>query len=481
MRFVPAESLTPGMVIGRDIQSNMTRAFLLKKGVVLDNRAITYIRRQGYMGVYVSDAMSAEVELEEVIDQQLFNKGLEAVASANVGSIISVSAEMVAQISSKGDISVDLFDLRSFDDYTFHHSVNVAVYASAVGCRMGISDDELRELTLAALCHDLGKTRIPLEILNKPDRLSDAEFEEMKNHSRYSYEMLRNEPVSSKVRQAVLLHHENENGTGYPMGKFGHELPLFAKIIHAVDVYDALTSRRPYKDPFAPADAINYIMHGSGILFDEDVVYAMNQVIPAYPPGIEVQLSNGEHALVVGHTHLALRPRVKLQSTGEIINLSQEQYADITIVKSDIMPSDYVGDIDMLNEDRGIQRERQELILIVDDDFLIGQKTQEMLKGKYDTRLMRSGLELIQYFDAGNSIPDLIICDYNMPVMDGIRTAERLRLRPGFSVPIIFTETTSNIDMIMKCKKVRAVDFVLKPINPGYLQDRVDLALHYMR
>lgn len=482
MRFVPAASLIPGMMMARDILCNSSNAAMLKKGVLLTEKAISYIQSMGYLGAYISDALSADVELEEAVSSQVIKKGLEAVEFENVGAIIGVATDVVAEMTSNNTVSVDLFDLRSYDDYTFHHSVNVGVFSVAVGRKMGLPEEDLKLLAIAGICHDLGKTKIPDEIINKPGKLTNEEFEVIKSHPRYSFDILRENPeVPSLVKQAVLYHHENENGTGYPMGKEGNEIPIFAKIIHAVDVYDALTSRRTYKDPFAPADAFEYINNGVGNLFNKEVVAAMNEVIPAYPPGIDVELSNGETALVIGHTTNALRPRVKLLSTGAILNLSDKEYEGLKIVKSGIMPSDYVGEIDMLNEDRGTKKVTKELIMIIDDDFLIGKMTQDILKKDYRTVYLNSGMAAINYFAEGNEAPDLIISDVEMPVMNGILTIKSLRKKVDLKTPVIFMTSNSDKETVMKCCAVGAVDFVIKPANPLYLKQRVEIAIRYNR
>lgn len=467
--------------MARDIISSNSDAFMLKKGVSLNEKAIEYIKTQGYMGVYISDLMSADVEPEEVVDQLTIRKGLEAVESENVGAIINVSAEIVAQITAKNDVSIDLFDLRSYDDYTFHHSVNVGVFAVAVGRKMGLNDEELNLLSTAGICHDLGKSKIDIGIINKPGRLTDEEFQEIKNHPRYSFEILSNNPeVPSVVKQAALMHHENENGSGYPLGKEGRDIPLFAKIIHAVDVYDALTCKRAYKDPFAPVDALEYLNSGRGTLFDSKIVDVILKVIPAYPPGMEVSLSNGEVALVVSHTQNALRPKIKL-SSNELINLeTNPDYKDITIVKSGIMPTDYVGDIDMLNEDRQAVREiktKAGTVVIVDDSFIILQSMIEALESNYNIVTFQSGFEAVKYFSNPSNHADLLIMDIEMPIMDGITAVKNLKKKGDFNIPVIFLTTDKSRETLLECAKLSATDIVLKPVKPDYIKTRVGIAL----
>ena len=478
MRFVPVDSLQTGMILGRDITSN-AKSFMLKKGVTLSDSYIKYLQLNGYFGAYISDMTSDEVIYDEVVDTATIEKGIDAVASQNIGAIINVSADMVSQVSSKSDISVDLFDLRSFDDYTFHHSVNVAVYAAAVGKKMNLSLEEMSNLVTAALCHDLGKSRIPENIINKPGKLSDEEFNLIKSHPQFSYDILYGKSeVPSIVRKAVLMHHENENGSGYPKGVSGEQIPLIAKIIHAVDVYDALTSKRPYKDPYAPADAFEYMIGGIGLQFDEKVVNVMMTVIPAYPPGIDVTLSNGEKALVIAHTQNAFRPKVKI-TDGRIVDLNtNEDYKTVKIVSSDIMPQDYVGDIESLNEDRYVHKEQTKKIMIVDDSPLFLQQTKNYLENeKYRFISLSSGIAAKTYVkDKG--APDLLIIDVEMPVLDGVSTVKALR-RMGFdSLPVIFLSSHRDIDTVIRCKEAGASEYIIKPTNKTYLQERVAAVLY---
>ena len=311
MRFIATSMLEPGMLLGRDIVSP-SKSFMLKKGVELTADYISYLSEKGYLGAYIAEPGTLDIEVEGPITLETLSEGIKAVEKADIGGLMSSAKKIVHDITSLNRLSIDLIDLRSFDDYTYRHSINVAIYAVAVAKYMGMSDEDLVHMAEAGICHDLGKQRIPIEIINKPDRLTDEEFAEIKRHPRYSYEMIADKyEIPSIVRQAVLCHHENENGSGYPLGKTGDELSLFAKILHAVDVYDALISRRVYKDPYTPVEAFEYIIGGKGILFNEEVVDAMRMVIPTYPIATDVHLSTGEQAVVVGHTNNPLRPIVR--------------------------------------------------------------------------------------------------------------------------------------------------------------------------
>ena len=478
MRFVAVKSLQPGMVVARDILGP-TPAAILKRGISLTESYIDFLQRKGYIGVYVSDSFSEDVDIQEVVDQQLVHKGLEAVQNRNIGDILGVATGIVADIYEQENISVDLFDLRSYDDYTYHHSVNVGVYCASVGKKLGLSEEELVYLATAAICHDLGKSRVSESIIKKEGKLTDSEYEEIKKHSQYSFDILHEDAsIPPVVLQAVIMHHEDEDGRGYPFGKKGEDIPLFAKIIHVMDVYDALTSKRPYKDPFAPADAIEYINNNKGILFDKKVVEAMNQVVPAYPPGIDVTLSNGEEALVLAHTFHAMRPKIKIMETGKKVDLSIDpEYKDIDIVDSDIMPQDFAEDVERLNEDRNQVVNKKYTVMIVDDERFSRMVTKDALWGKgYRIIEMASGIAAIEYIKENRS-PDLVLMDVQMPGKDGIKTTEQIR-KLDEDLPVIFLTASADADTVMRCKSVEAIDYVLKPYEPSYLQKRVNHAFY---
>lgn len=205
MRFVQIDVLQPGMVVGRDIY-NITQSSMLRRGVTLTEKYIEYLKEKGYIGAYISDVFSEDIDIEETIEQSTFQAGAVAVKENNVDAIAGVAVDIVSQMSQASRISVDLLDLRAYDDYTYHHSVNVAVYAVAVGKRMGLSDEKLTLLAQAGVCHDLGKSRIPEEILNKPSRLTDEEYRVIKEHPKYSYDILsQNNDVPAIVKQAVFF------------------------------------------------------------------------------------------------------------------------------------------------------------------------------------------------------------------------------------------------------------------------------------
>ena len=142
--------------------------------------------------------------------------------------------------------------MRDVDDLTYVHSMNVALIASVIGKWMGYNQEKIKVLTLAGLMHDIGKLLIPEKILNKPGNLTDNEYEIMKKHVNLGYEQVKNKFMPMSVKEAILLHHEKCDGTGYPFGLKSDKIPETAKIIAIADVYDAMTSSRIYRAPICP-------------------------------------------------------------------------------------------------------------------------------------------------------------------------------------------------------------------------------------
>ncbi len=211
---------------------------------------------------------------------------------------------------------VNMIDLKVFDDYTYSHSVNVAVLSIIIGVTMGLGRKELTKLGLGALLHDIGKVFIDKDIVNKPGKLTDEEFSSMKMHSKLGYDYVRDRfqlPVKSYV--AVLDHHERYDGSGYPNSKKGDEISDFGKMIALADVYDALTSERPYRKALPPSEAMEYIMGNSQVHFDPELVKVFSRKVAPYPVGTLVKLSNGMTGLVV-ENYEAFCLRRKSESSG---------------------------------------------------------------------------------------------------------------------------------------------------------------------
>ena len=330
MRYVRAEHLEKGMILVNSLYDNNDK-ILLKANRKLTQNYISRIQQMDIAGLYVFE----DDEMEEhtpIVSEETRLKAIKSLKRLNIDDCIYIANNIVEEIRESESMVVETINLSTYDNYTFNHSVNVDILSVILGVACGLRDDELRKLSQAALLHDIGKTCVPIEIINKPGRLTPEEYEEIKKHPRYGYNMLReNYEVSSVARNAILSHHENEDGSGYPRGLTTDKIHLFAKIIHIADVYDALTTKRVYKDAMNPADAMEYLMANTGKMFHKDLVGTFMEYVAPYPLGVQVELSTGQTAIVVrNNRNMLSRPVVRLDG-GATVDLYER--LDITIVK----------------------------------------------------------------------------------------------------------------------------------------------------
>ena len=330
MRYVKAEHLQKGMVLVYTLYDNNEKV-LLKANKKLTPMYINRIQQMDISGLYVFEDDEIETHMPMVSEKLRIN-AIKSLKRLNIDDCIFIANNIVEEIRESESMIVETINLSSYDNYTYTHSINVDILSVILGVALGLRDDELRKLSQAALLHDIGKTCLPIEILNKPGRLTPEEYAEVQKHSLYGYNMLKdNNEISSVTRNAIYSHHENEDGTGYPRHLTSDKIHKFAKIIHIADVYDALTTKRVYKDAMNPADALEYLMANTQSMFDKEMVTTFLQYIAPYPLGVTVELSNGKQAVVVKNSREMLtRPTVRLFD-GTIINLVDT--LDLTITK----------------------------------------------------------------------------------------------------------------------------------------------------
>lgn len=361
MRRIAVENLKPGMIVAQDVMPPRVQGTpYVRMGTMLTVAMIQEMRRLGIRFAFIQDradqpfspsvsstksrhtpppvrtqpppvnntlrtnAVDTLKDLFTTVEttMQIGTKDIHDAAQV-VKRLDAVVDQLIDSISSHSRMTVNINNLKSYDEYTYHHSLSVAVLALATGQQMGLSQMQLKQLGMCAMMHDIGKTTVPLEILHKPSRLSDSEFHIIKNHSPAGYDYLRNANiVDEDVLRGVLHHHEKFDGTGYPSNIKGEDIPLYSRILAVADVYDALTSNRPYRQPNQPAEAVEYVMGGVGSAFDYDIVTAFIDRLELYPVGSRLRLSNGFTVTVLSNEH-QLRPVVRLDS-GEILDLYRD-------------------------------------------------------------------------------------------------------------------------------------------------------------
>ena len=252
---------------------------------------------------------SNAVEVAEIAWQSAQTEGqpdLPAALNAVEGLADAVTENRTALVA--------LTAMRNYDNYTFTHMVNVSILTMGQARALGIEGRLLREFGLSALMHDIGKVRTPKEILNKPDKLTDPEFEIMRRHTVDGAEILRRTPEMPILAPVVAFeHHLRIDGTGYPFGAKRDGLNIGTMLCGIADVYDAMRSQRAYQQAHPTDRILAVLKRNDGTQFDQNLVRRFVQLLGIYPPGNLVRLSTGEIAVVI-HTHAPdpHRPRVRI-------------------------------------------------------------------------------------------------------------------------------------------------------------------------
>lgn len=475
MRYVPLQEAQPGMQLATEIFDSKGRT-LVGTDIVLTANYIDRLMEYGYAGVYIRDELTEDIDIESAISPQLRIKGLECVRNMNIDGCVDVAKSIVEEILSKGKISLDMMDLRNYDDYTFGHSVNVAIICGVIGMGMGMDEKEMGQLVTAALLHDLGKLSIPTDILNKPDRLTREEYKRMQDHPVISYELVKDRiDISATVKVAVLFHHENVDGTGYPNGISGEEQTMLTKILHVADVYDALVSKRPYKEPYAPFEAIEYMMGGCGILFDQEVVDVLVKTVPLYPKGTNISLSDGRVGIVKENSgEHNLRPILRLTDGSDLDLLARENLAIVVSLSEDNVKMS-VEKEEARRKMMGLDEKRH--IIAVDDMKTNLQALYDILKDDYTLTMMTSGKQLLKYLKE-NPYPDMVLLDVDMPDMNGIETAERVMKLTERKLPILFVSALRDAQTVLACRSLGVEGYVGRPYKSIYIRSEIQRILN---
>lgn len=352
-KFISVRVLTPGMVIDQSIIDGTGR-ILINRKTALDEFMIASLKRMGIGGVYIREGSESEeeitynispevmeqiekvkvpdvakIELRESVKKQVAEGIQFLYSNPNSASFVdttnNISNELMKAITENDALAVDVNTLKVSDEYTFKHSVDVASMAMIVAKNLGLSPKEIKQIGVAGLLHDLGKSKIPNEILNKPGRLTDQEFDIMKQHPLTGYNMIKDKPdLTPATKLGVLQHHEKITGNGYPFKLTADKIHLYAKILTVADIYDALVTERPYKAAFTPRDAVEMIMAMTADLDINMIQSFLNSVI-LYPVGSIVKLSTGEFAKIVENIPgYPTRPTVITLTQGRIYALASD-------------------------------------------------------------------------------------------------------------------------------------------------------------
>jgi HD-GYP domain-containing protein (c-di-GMP phosphodiesterase class II) len=343
------------MIIGQSVTNDSTIVPLLIENQKLTIQNIKRLRALNFPGVYIKTKYSEDILAQGFINPELRRKittelkeicksytRRATITPAMVSRLTEISSSLMDYILSKDEYVLNMIEIKTFDNYTYSHSINVATIATLIGIQLGYSKLSLQELTSAGLMHDLGKLEIPLDIINKPSSLTEEEYHFVQSHPERAVRRLKSSyKISMTVLDGICSHHEKMDGSGYPFGLSSSGIPLCGRILAVADVYDALTTARSYRPAWTTKDALEYMASCSGTHFDEDILNAFFKTIAVHPVGSMLKLTDDSIALVTkniqGHM---LRPVVRILSSrfhapGIEISLADDpRYATLSILKS---------------------------------------------------------------------------------------------------------------------------------------------------
>lgn len=362
MIIVPVEKLQAGMKLESDVCSTSAREYttLISKGTELTQGMIDMLLAKGIKSVKILNASSeteminpvsdrrklererernkrisrALTDLDEIFD---CNNEIKELSHSAAQKVDSIADDIIGDIASDSSfLSNQMIALQNYDDYTYKHCLRVAMMAASVSGELKQSKNETKDVVISGLLHDIGKSNIDHDIIIKPGKLTDAEFNQIKQHPLIGYNILKKSggQFNDNILAGVLFHQEKYDGSGYPTHIAGEKIPLIARILTVCDVFDALTSNRPYRIPWSVAETEEYILGGSGTHFDYDVTKAFLRAFNPYPIGTMVELSDGRHGVVSEHHENVLRPTIRIigQSSVEVLDLMNDfRYLTISI------------------------------------------------------------------------------------------------------------------------------------------------------
>ncbi len=345
---IPSSILRPGMAIYEDIYNSLG-VLILNRATILDQWHIDKIHMNNVDKVRIrlteNDGLFVGNEEEDIKSvyssgkirdfREKYTAKVDEVthiikeigkgAVVDVHSVSHISRHIIKEFSTISDVINYLHLVRPLDDYTYSHSLNVSLMSIIIAKWMNLSDEEIDEIATAGLLHDIGKTKVSEKLLMKPGKLTVTEFEEVKKHTTLGYMMMDNiKDATNNMKYSVLMHHEKIDGTGYPIGAFDAEIPLFPKIVAIADIYDAMTSNRSYRNRMCPFEVIkNFEMQTFGKLDTKVLTVFLKNIANSYMSDF-VELNTGEICeIVFVNPNRIWQPIVRFGT--EFIDLSQDE------------------------------------------------------------------------------------------------------------------------------------------------------------
>lgn len=351
---IPIHQLLPGMIVAEDVYST-SKQIILNRNTLINPKSINKLSIYGIKEiiVYIPQSIANKVDLKiqlpvnkrkESLEYKKFKKYyLDIIEEMKIlfSALLKSEANYLelSDIVSKIEIlyqecgnSMRTFDMlhcmREYNDLTYVHSLNVALMCYSFGTWINYSKEEIKKVTLAGLLHDIGKLKIPVTIIAKPDILTPIEYRIVKQHSFLGYDIVKNIDFDEAMKQAILTHHERCDGSGYPHGYKTTQINNYAKIVAITDVYDAMTSNRVYRDAICPFDVLEKIENDGYEKYDPTFLIPFLQQIAQSYIGTTVILDNSlvGDVVMINKTNIT-RPIVKVED--KFYDLSKLTYLKI--------------------------------------------------------------------------------------------------------------------------------------------------------
>ncbi len=356
MKRVRVSELRPGMKAGEDIYS-YNNQMIVPKGAVLDDKIITRLEFYSVLAVRILDDSDDDAQDNNSLESgeipensrysqkvknskrfkkfekaflenaETFKENLKSIANDGAKVDSKKLVESITGLITEDMTGLSVFDMlhnmREYDDFTYMHSMNVSLICNVFAKWLGMSAQDVEILTLGGLLHDIGKIKIPDNIIKKPDKLSPAEYNIIKTHSLQGYNILKDKDIDDNVKQCALMHHERCDGSGYPLGLMDDKINSYAKIVAIADVYDAMTAARIYRGPLCPFKVIS-IFESEGLQkYDGHYILTFLEHVATTYMNNTVRLNNGmEGDVIFMNRNQYSRPMI--QCGDKFIDLSRE-------------------------------------------------------------------------------------------------------------------------------------------------------------
>ncbi|MDA3845882.1 MAG: HD-GYP domain-containing protein [Vallitaleaceae bacterium] len=346
---VKLDKIQKGMIVSRDVYTD-DDLFLIPADTVINENHILKLELYQVVSIYIFEEVidpsapktkkkanveanlpitktAKFIEFEHTYEEQTEQIGdtyfqIITTGLVNAEAITKIADDVMLDVKNSGDLFSFMCRLQTKDDVTYTHVLNVSILATIFGKWLHLSDQDIKNLTIAGMLHDIGKTKISDDILKKTSPLTPTEYEEMKLHTVYGYKLIAATNLDYGIKQAVLMHHEKMNGFGYPLGISWDQVHKYTKIIGIVDIYDAMTSDRPHRKRMHPFHAIKTLEEECYGILDTEYLMVFLQHIANNYLGNSVRLIDGRIGKIVFiHPQTPSRPLVEVD--GQVIDLVQ--------------------------------------------------------------------------------------------------------------------------------------------------------------